>query len=312
MAEALPETSGLSSSQGSNAREYVAALTGLRGIAAFSVFLFHYSALHPGIRLDLSVPVIGYFLQLPLGLGFAGVDLFFVLSGFLLALPFARASLNEQPAPDRLNYFKRRLLRVFPRLLRAVAYYSDHWRMVRHLEAFKHPLFSGSPGDVFQYRFGADTATGGRMVDASGRVFFLSSIALDCPIHAAPEMGFSTRGRNRNKYSLSTLGRIRIWKHTRSSGFLECITVTGFSARVSAGCQCGHAGAMAGSEPVPTTINPGRGWPVPGWHYSGRVVDERGCFNVCYRLLARALVHGHCTSCVGFSINNDGAGHILG
>jgi peptidoglycan/LPS O-acetylase OafA/YrhL len=119
MAEALPEPSGLSASQDSDGREYVAALTGLRGIAAFLVFLFHYSALHPGIRLDLSVPVIGYFLQLPLGLGFAGVDLFFVLSGFLLALPFARASLSGQPAPNRVKYFKRRLLRVFP------AYYAQ-------------------------------------------------------------------------------------------------------------------------------------------------------------------------------------------
>lgn len=104
---------------GSAGREYVAALTGLRGIAAFSVFLFHYSALHPGIRLDQAVPVIGYFLQLPLGLGFAGVDLFFVLSGFLLTLPFARATLSGQPPPDRVRYFKRRLLRVFP------AYYAQ-------------------------------------------------------------------------------------------------------------------------------------------------------------------------------------------
>lgn len=114
MSDTLPGATGPSSG-----REYVAALTGLRGIAAFSVFLFHYSALHPGIRLDLSVPVIGYLLQLPLGLGFAGVDLFFVLSGFLLALPFARASLSGQPAPSRPKYFKRRLLRVFP------AYYAQ-------------------------------------------------------------------------------------------------------------------------------------------------------------------------------------------
>ncbi|MDX1459730.1 MAG: acyltransferase [Xanthomonadales bacterium] len=100
-------------------RPYIASLTGLRGIAAFSVFLFHYSALHPGIRLDLSIPVVGYFLQLPLGLGFAGVDLFFVLSGFLLTLPFARARLHQQPGPDVGRYLKRRLLRVFP------AYYAQ-------------------------------------------------------------------------------------------------------------------------------------------------------------------------------------------
>jgi peptidoglycan/LPS O-acetylase OafA/YrhL len=105
--------------QNLSGREYIASLTGLRGIAAFSVFLFHYSALNPGIRLDLSIPVIGYFLQLPLGLGFAGVDLFFVLSGFLLTLPFAQASLEGAQFPATIPYFRRRLLRVFP------AYYAQ-------------------------------------------------------------------------------------------------------------------------------------------------------------------------------------------
>jgi peptidoglycan/LPS O-acetylase OafA/YrhL len=98
---------------------YIASLTGLRGIAAFSVFLFHYSALHPGIRLDLSVPLVGFFLQMPLGLGFAGVDLFFVLSGFLLSLPFAGASLALNARPSTGHYLKRRLSRVFP------AYYAQ-------------------------------------------------------------------------------------------------------------------------------------------------------------------------------------------
>ena len=40
-------------------QRYIASLTGMRGIAAFLVFLYHYEALHPGIRLDLAVPLIG-------------------------------------------------------------------------------------------------------------------------------------------------------------------------------------------------------------------------------------------------------------
>jgi len=100
-------------------RQYVASLTGLRGIAALFVFVFHYDFFNPGIRLDLSIPVIGYALQFPLGFGFAGVDLFFVLSGFLLALPFARSSLTRSPQPPLTQYYKRRLLRVFP------AYYAQ-------------------------------------------------------------------------------------------------------------------------------------------------------------------------------------------
>lgn len=100
-------------------RQYIAALTGMRGFAALMVFLFHYEALHPGIRLDLAVPVIGHILQFPLGFGGAGVDIFFVLSGFLLTLPFAGAALERAAAPDISRYFKRRFLRVFP------AYYAQ-------------------------------------------------------------------------------------------------------------------------------------------------------------------------------------------
>jgi peptidoglycan/LPS O-acetylase OafA/YrhL len=91
----------------------------LRGVAALFVFLFHYGALNPGIRMDLSIPIIGQVLQFPLGFGFAGVDLFFVLSGFLLTLPFALAALSNSARPPTGTYYKRRLLRVFP------AYYAQ-------------------------------------------------------------------------------------------------------------------------------------------------------------------------------------------
>lgn len=100
-------------------RRYVASLTGLRGIAALFVFIFHYGFFNTGIRLDLSVPVIGNALQFPLGFGFAGVDVFFVLSGFLLSLPFARATLTQTSHQPLARYYGRRLLRVFP------AYYAQ-------------------------------------------------------------------------------------------------------------------------------------------------------------------------------------------
>jgi len=78
---------------------YIASLTGLRGLAALAVYLFHYAHFNPGIRLDLSVPLIGKALHTPFAFGFTGVDLFFVLSGFLLTLPFARAARSGSDYP---------------------------------------------------------------------------------------------------------------------------------------------------------------------------------------------------------------------
>src|SRR5262249_7776852 len=62
-----------------------AGLDGLRGLAAFSVFLGHTVRLIPGPRLSDRL------MESPLRVlwdGTAAVDLFFVLSGFVLSLPF--------------------------------------------------------------------------------------------------------------------------------------------------------------------------------------------------------------------------------
>jgi len=88
-------------------------------LAALLVFFFHYAYFNPGIRLDLALPWIGKLLQFPFGFGATGVDIFFVLSGFLLALPFARSTLTGAPAVSLPRYFQRRVLRVFP------AYYAQ-------------------------------------------------------------------------------------------------------------------------------------------------------------------------------------------
>jgi len=114
-----PVSTGPLNRHNDHSRDYIASLTGLRGAAALFVFLFHYGSLNPGIRLDLSIPIIGEALQFPLTFGFAGVDMFFVLSGFLLALPFARATLTHSAHQPLTRYYKRRLLRVFP------AYYAQ-------------------------------------------------------------------------------------------------------------------------------------------------------------------------------------------
>jgi peptidoglycan/LPS O-acetylase OafA/YrhL len=74
-------------------------LDGLRGIAALSVALFHAGAyLTPSLAADL------------LPGGFIGVDLFFVLSGFLMT------SILLSPAQGYGRFYARRVARIFPAL----------------------------------------------------------------------------------------------------------------------------------------------------------------------------------------------------
>ena len=92
----------------SSAAHELPELTGLRGLAAFWVLLFHAWSLcgepNPG----------GYGLAAPFAVGWAGVDIFFTLSAFLLSLPFAAWQLGLAPRPSLRRYFARRVLRIFP------------------------------------------------------------------------------------------------------------------------------------------------------------------------------------------------------
>ncbi|MCA8953994.1 MAG: acyltransferase [Planctomycetes bacterium] len=90
-------------------RPHIAALDGLRGIAILLVILMHTSGPPAGVpllptRFDLGYARVAAY-------GWAGVDLFFVLSGFLITgiLVAAKARPNYFT-----NFFARRTLRIFP------------------------------------------------------------------------------------------------------------------------------------------------------------------------------------------------------
>lgn len=78
----------------------------LRAIAALSVFALHVPLLG---RMSIDNPWRPYLVQLGVG-----VSVFFLISGFLLYRPFARARYLRQGRPATIPYAERRGLRIFP------------------------------------------------------------------------------------------------------------------------------------------------------------------------------------------------------
>lgn len=93
----------------------LAALTGLRGFAAAWVVLYHVWV-DAGPRVMSLGPLD---LTAAFSCGWAGVDIFFTLSAFLLALPFASWQLGAMARPALGTFWLRRVLRIFP------AYYAQ-------------------------------------------------------------------------------------------------------------------------------------------------------------------------------------------
>ena len=101
-------------SQGNRAIHHIPELDGLRGIAIILVVLFHARVDSAAVFAPLP------FLHTALGLGSTGVDLFFVLSGFLIT----SILLSTKDAPPRSyfwSFYARRILRIFPLYFLAVA-----------------------------------------------------------------------------------------------------------------------------------------------------------------------------------------------
>src|SRR5258705_5569923 len=74
----------------------IPALTGLRGVAAFWVVLFH-------MEWGSSIPIIEK--------GYLGVDVFFILSGFVLMHVYAGFETTDF---DYVRFIKARIARIYP------------------------------------------------------------------------------------------------------------------------------------------------------------------------------------------------------
>jgi peptidoglycan/LPS O-acetylase OafA/YrhL len=87
-----------------NAVSEVRALTGLRGVAAVYVVLFHYFS-----PLSLTNPAMCF-----LGHGYLAVDLFFVLSGFVMAMNYAGLFSQGIRGSAVRTFLSRRMARIYP------------------------------------------------------------------------------------------------------------------------------------------------------------------------------------------------------
>lgn len=95
-------------------RDFIPQIDGLRFVAIITVIMYHVRLIglfHLGHQPDEPVtdPVSAGF-----SAGHYGVQLFFLISGFILALPFARQHLAGGKPVDLRGYFLRRLTRIEP------------------------------------------------------------------------------------------------------------------------------------------------------------------------------------------------------
>jgi len=125
-------------------KEYIRSLTGLRGFAALWVFLYHLWVYSEPRLMTLGWGDTSFDLTPLFSMGWAGVDFFFVLSAFLLTLPFAHWACGERPFPPIGRYLGKRFKRIFPAywaqllILLVVAYSTSFYAFPSLIELISH------------------------------------------------------------------------------------------------------------------------------------------------------------------------------
>jgi peptidoglycan/LPS O-acetylase OafA/YrhL len=103
----------MSCNEGHTVKAHFETLDGLRGVAAISVLLFHWS-----------IVVCGDVIISPIRHAFMAVDFFFMLSGFVVAHAYQNRLKAKAPDPQRLTikgFLLRRLIRLHPLVVLSLA-----------------------------------------------------------------------------------------------------------------------------------------------------------------------------------------------
>lgn len=91
---------------------FIPEIDGLRFIAISSVVLYHLSGFLTAKDVKQYTDIFDYsFLKEILSHGHLGVPLFFVISGFILGMPFAKFHIAKEKPVSLKKYFLRRLTR---------------------------------------------------------------------------------------------------------------------------------------------------------------------------------------------------------
>ncbi|MFH0945041.1 MAG: acyltransferase [Planctomycetota bacterium] len=90
-------------------------INGLRGLAILSVFCYHlFSRFTMPGKLEWATFGLDLKISDPTNNGWMGVNIFFVLSGFVLLLPYARGSRAMASPADTRGFYRRRFQRLMP------------------------------------------------------------------------------------------------------------------------------------------------------------------------------------------------------
>jgi peptidoglycan/LPS O-acetylase OafA/YrhL len=95
---------------------YLENLTGIRALAVLWVLILHTWAITGGGNVSFNIPFTNHEIGVArvIRMGEWGVDIFFVLSGFLLTTPFLRARKSTPFIEGTLDFYRRRAFRLIP------------------------------------------------------------------------------------------------------------------------------------------------------------------------------------------------------